>query len=165
MKHDPTADSGFDIDTKTMEFIPTERPDDYIVEDPSRMTRRGMKKELFIVPTMLKTTEDPHIHIEMDRILAMMLENIPTTARSTSRNEEPQPDYEHITYEHIYNDYMDNEESSWIWEPTREVIKKETLPWSTDFNNKMWSNWDDPDPADVTEDETDSGNVRGRKKL
>ena len=162
IKQNPTTGNVFNIHTKMMETFPTERPHDYIVENPARMTRRGMKG-LFIIPTGIKTTEDPNIHMEMDEILAMMLENRPTTAETTSKDKERQRDNKHNIF---HDDYIDNEESSWLWEPTKEVIKKDTLPWLKDFDYNMWSNLDDPEPSNpATDEETDSGNFLGRKKL
>ena len=161
IRQNPTTGNVFNIHTRAMESFPTdgktERPNDYIVENPARMTRRGMKG-LFIIPTGIKTTEDPNFHTEMDKILAMMLENRPTAVETTSKDEERQRDNKHNIF---HDDYIDNEESSWLWEPTKEVIKKDALPWLKDFDYNMWSNWDEPEPSDPVTDE----DFLGKKKL
>jgi hypothetical protein len=166
MKHDPTADSGFYIHTKTIKSIPTdddtEKPEDYIVEDPVRMTGRDMKK-LFIIPTLNTAKEDSHSHVEMDKILAMMLNDRPTTAPLTSTGGQLQLNHEHNIFD---NDYVDNEESSWVLEPTEKVTEKDTLPWLKDFDYKMWSNWNEREYNDhIPDEQIDTEDVYGRKRL
>ena len=147
-----------------MENIPTdddtEKSEDYIMEDPVRMTRRDMKKLFPIIPTPDNAKEKRNSHTEKEKLIAIMLNYRPTTtAPITSAGRQRHLDDEHHSI--FDNDYID-----WVnLEPTEKSIEQTTLPWTYNFNHKMWSNWDEPEYIDVPDEKTDSVDVYDRKWL
>ncbi|CAB3994272.1 Cysteine-rich motor neuron 1, partial [Paramuricea clavata] len=162
-EQDTTADSGFYMSTKMMENIPTdddtEKSEDYIMEDPVRMTRRYMKKVFPIIPTPDNAKEKRNSHTEKEKLIAIMLNYRPTTAPITSAGRQRHLDNEHHNiFDHDYIDWVN-------LQPTEKSIEQTTLPWTYNFNHKMWSNWDEPEYIDVPDEKTDSVDVYDRKWL
>ena len=160
MKYDRTPTGGFFVNTRTMENLAadyhTEMPDDYIMEDPSRMTGRD-SKESVIPPTTAKSAE--FSKTSRHKWLTNMLNLKPTTAPTMRKNGPSRPKSENNIPK---KGYITAEESSLISKPSEKAVEEDTLPWSKDFNHKFWSNWDGPEYVDYVPDSQD---IYGMKKL
>ena len=162
-KYDRVPNRGFYVNTRMMENIATdfdtEKPEDYIVEDPSRMTGRNMK-ESFIIPT--KTPK----FIEYGKISRHKwltnTHNHNSTTAPTTRKERPSRANSEHNNTYSYKGSKNTEEGSLISKPSEKAVEEDTLPWSKDFNPKFWSNWDEPEYNDQLPGSQD---VFGMKKL
>lgn len=160
MKYDRTPNSGFYVNTRMMKSTATEynieKPDDYIMEDPSRMTGRGTE-ESFILPTTAKSLE--YSKISRHKCLTSTLGIKPAAAPTTRKKGPSRPNSRHNTFN---KGHITTEGSSLISKPSEKTVEEDTLPWSKDFNHKFWSNWDEPEYVDYVPDSQD---IYGMKKL
>ena len=157
MKLDHTTDSEIYVNTKMMENKPTRgKTDDFIVEDPARMTRRYMKN-FFTNPKSGKGKKGHKIRYEQEKVLS----NTPITGVAT-RKRVPLTSDRNIAHT-VSTNY---DESSIIWEPSEKPTVENKLPWLKDFDHKMWANWDEPDNDSNSLDEgADAVDMLGMKKL
>lgn len=135
----------------------SENHEDYIIEDPVRMTRQFIEK-FGLARDGVNGNNDSRI--EMENILNAMLKNSPTPTApfATSADSQSDSEDEHSDFDDIGGSHS--------LEPTEKIPEEETMPWSKDFNDEMWSNWDDSSYTDhFSEDKTDSTDVFGRKQL
>lgn len=110
------------------------------------MTRRDMKNS---------NTDDENEN-EIKKTLASMLKNRLKTTPPMSTDGQSHRNNEHKNT--LEEQQINNADSSWTLEPTEKATEKVILPWFRDFNNKMWSTWDEPEYIDhVLEEKNATG--------